>query len=193
MESELRDLLQRKAQEMDLLRTPPDGTVRRIRYRRGALTAFGAALLIAIAVMISGGLPDFTGGNAIQPAGVQDPLVEEDEVGRGTPVSIRHTGVLDTAGWYSVPVLEPDLTLRFPTSGWTVNLIERQGYFNVSYLGGTNAMSIVNCEQGFDPDMSLASKSARVAPPSDRSITSERTPTSGWKAWMNALLGALRR
>jgi hypothetical protein len=95
MESELRALLQRKAQEIDVSTTPPDGTVRRIRYRRAR--TMGVAFLLTVAIAVGG----FQGMRAVtldeaapeQPAGergaeepkVRDLIVPDPNIRDMTP------------------------------------------------------------------------------------------------------------
>jgi hypothetical protein len=173
MESELRALLERKAEEMDRPRTLPDQAIRKIQSRRTAMMAVGAALLVVLVVIVWRGAPRWAEAQSVRPAnGGQvntNPAVDEQvRVVKGV---VHGTGTIEEAGWYVIPTFEPRINFHIDRPGWQVNLNEPEGYFNISNERAAkvedNVFSIVNYSQVFDPSKSLAKASARVEPPDD--------------------------
>src|SRR5215212_1586716 len=157
MESELRALLKRKAHEMDLPRTPPDGMIRRIRLRRAAIVGVGTALLVALALAVWAGAPHLTRAEPIRP------VQQKNE--RGVILRPGDAGRRLDAGWVTVTTFEPDIRFRLDEPGWKVNLNESEGYFNLNYR--KSVISIVSYSKVFDPTVSLGNPSSRVEPPDD--------------------------
>jgi hypothetical protein len=175
MESELRELLERKAEEMNRPRDLSDQSIRKIQSRRAALMAAGTVLVVMLVIIVWRGAPHWAAAGSVRPANNgqvnTSRVVTNDDHATVVQGVIRDTGKLDKAGWYVIPTLKPKIGFRIDSPGWRVNLNEPEGYFNISYDAAPrargNVLSIVNYTQAFDPSKSLAKASARVQPPDD--------------------------